>query len=100
MCIVSHFFILSIYNVLSICSFFVSLHTNKTNKSMLFKDVIVEQPLKDQLISLVKETRISHAQLFLSPPGTHAFALAIAYAQFLCCENRSVQDSCVTCPSC
>lgn len=67
---------------------------------MLFKDVIVEQPLKDQLISLVKETRISHAQLFLSPPGTHAFALAIAYAQFLCCENRAEQDSCGTCPSC
>lgn len=67
---------------------------------MLFKDVIVEQPLKDQLISLVKETRISHAQLFLSPPGTHAFALAIAYAQFLCCENRADQDSCGTCPSC
>lgn len=67
---------------------------------MLFKDVIVEQELKDQLISLVKETRISHAQLFLSPPGTHAFALAIAYAQFLCCENRNESDSCGTCPSC
>lgn len=67
---------------------------------MLFKDVMVEQELKDQLISLVKENRISHAQLFLSPPGSHAFALAIAYAQFLCCENRAETDACGVCPSC
>jgi len=67
---------------------------------MLFKDVLVEESLKRQLINLVKENRISHAQLFLGPPGSHKFALAVAYAQYLCCQNRGEDDSCGVCPSC
>jgi DNA polymerase III subunit delta' len=67
---------------------------------MLFKNVMVDDELKMQLITLVKENRISHAQLFLSPAGAHAFALAIAFAQYLCCENPSDTDSCGMCPSC
>ena len=67
---------------------------------MLFKNVLVSQTLKNQLISLVKENRISHAQLFLSQSGTHSFALAVAYAQFICCSARKDDDSCGVCPSC
>lgn len=67
---------------------------------MLFKDVMVDQELKNQLISLVNENRISHAQLFLSAPGSHSFALAVAYAQYLSCENRTENDSCGVCPTC
>jgi DNA polymerase-3 subunit delta' len=67
---------------------------------MLFKDVLVDESLKKRLISLVKENRISHAQLFLAPAGSHAFALAMAYAQYICCENPSEDDSCGVCPSC
>ncbi len=67
---------------------------------MLFKDVLVDESLKKRLISLVKEKRISHAQLFLAPAGSHAFALAIAYAQYICCENPGEDDSCGVCPSC
>ena len=67
---------------------------------MLFKDVLVDESLKKRLISLVKENRISHAQLFLAPAGSHAFALAMAYAQYICCEHPSEDDSCGVCPSC
>lgn len=67
---------------------------------MLFKDVMVAQELKNQLITLVNENRISHAQLFLSAAGSHSFALAIAYAQYLSCENRLENDSCGVCPTC
>ncbi len=67
---------------------------------MLFKDVLVDESLKKRLISLVKENRISHAQLFLAPAGSHAFALAMAYAQYICCENPGEDDSCGVCPSC
>ncbi|MCQ2286215.1 MAG: hypothetical protein MJZ76_05010 [Bacteroidales bacterium] len=67
---------------------------------MLFKDVLVEDSLKKRLITLVKENRVSHAQLILGAPGTHKFALAVAYAQYLCCENRGEEDSCGVCPSC
>lgn len=67
---------------------------------MLFKDVLVEKELKLQLINLIKENRVSHAQLFLGPAGSHKFALAVAFAQYLCCENKGDEDSCGICPSC
>lgn len=67
---------------------------------MLFKDVMVDEELKNKLASLVKNNRISHAQLFLGQPGNHSFALAIAYAQYISCENRQEWDSCGVCPSC
>lgn len=67
---------------------------------MLFKDVLVNDSLKKKLIDLVKENRISHAQLFLSQAGSHAFALSVAYAQYICCQNRGEDDSCGACPSC
>jgi DNA polymerase-3 subunit delta' len=67
---------------------------------MLFKNVLVSSALKNQLVSLVKENRISHAQLLLSQAGTHSFALAVAYAQYICCQARKEDDSCGVCPSC
>lgn len=67
---------------------------------MLFKNVLVDENLKRQLISLVKNNRISHAQLFLGQEGCHSFALAVAYAQYICCENPREEDSCGVCPSC
>lgn len=67
---------------------------------MQFKDVLVSQELKDRLINQVHEHRISHAQFFLAQPGSHAFALAVALAQYLCCEHPGDHDSCGQCPSC
>lgn len=67
---------------------------------MQFKDVLVSPKLKEQLLNQVHEHRISHAQFFLAQPGNHAFALAVALAQYLCCEHPSDKDSCGTCPSC
>ncbi|MCL2246301.1 MAG: hypothetical protein FWC10_04220 [Lentimicrobiaceae bacterium] len=67
---------------------------------MLFKNILVSPTLKTRLISLVKENRISHAQLFLSQAGAHSFALSVAYAQYICCQDRKEDDSCGVCPSC
>jgi DNA polymerase-3 subunit delta' len=67
---------------------------------MLFKDVMVDKALKQRLISMIKENRISHALLFLSHEGAAGFALAVAFAQYISCQNRSEHDSCGVCPSC
>lgn len=67
---------------------------------MQFKDVYVDQSLKDKLLGLVHSGRIAHAQFFLAAPGSHALALAIALGQYLCCENPTDNDSCGECPSC
>jgi DNA polymerase III subunit delta' len=48
----------------------------------------------------VKENRVSHAQLFLGPAGSGSLALAVAYAQYLSCEDRLPDDSCGECSSC
>jgi DNA polymerase-3 subunit delta' len=67
---------------------------------MLFKEIIGQERVKNQLIKTVKDSRIAHAQLFLGPEGSGKLALAIAYAQYINCENKGENDACGTCPSC
>jgi DNA polymerase-3 subunit delta' len=67
---------------------------------MQFKEIIGQEDIKKQLIQTVVENRVSHAQLFLSPEGSGALPLAIAYAQYLNCQNKSATDSCGQCSSC
>jgi DNA polymerase-3 subunit delta' len=67
---------------------------------MLFKDIIGQQAVKDRLIRSVKEGRISHAQLFLGPQGSGSLAMAVAYAQYICCSNKRETESCDQCSSC
>jgi DNA polymerase-3 subunit delta' len=67
---------------------------------MLFSEIIGQQELKARFIRSVTEQRIPHAQLLRGPEGVGKLALAIAYAQYICCENRKTTDSCGVCPSC
>jgi DNA polymerase-3 subunit delta' len=67
---------------------------------MFFKDVVGQEALKKRLIQSVQDERISHAQLFSGPEGTGKIAMAIAYAQYISCKNRTETDSCGVCPSC
>ncbi len=67
---------------------------------MFFSDIIGQDKIKERLIRSVHEGRISHAQLFSGPEGTGKTGLAIAYAQYISCRNRSETDSCGVCPSC
>jgi DNA polymerase-3 subunit delta' len=67
---------------------------------MQFKDIVGQQSVKNHLIQTVKDERISHAQLFLGPEGSGSLALALAYAQYISCENKQEDDSCNECSSC
>jgi len=67
---------------------------------MYFKDIFGHQSVKEHLISSVKNNRVSHAQLFLAPEGSGGLALAVAYAQYINCENKLDDDSCGHCNSC
>jgi len=67
---------------------------------MLFSEIIGQQDIKSRFIRTVVEQRIPHAQLLRGTEGIGKLALAIAYAQYICCENRTPSDSCGTCPSC
>ena len=65
-----------------------------------FKDVIGQEALKEKLRREVDEGHIPHAQLFCGPSGVGKLALALAYARYLCCTNRTNGEACGHCQSC
>jgi DNA polymerase III subunit delta' len=67
---------------------------------MNFEKIPGQKEIKSKLLRSVKEERVSHAQLFAGPEGCGSMALALAYARYVSCENRSENDSCGTCKSC
>ena len=69
---------------------------------MQFSDVIDQNETKQHLTELLQQNRLSHALLFLGKEGAGSLLLALAFAQYVTCENRqpSTDDSCGTCASC
>ena len=67
---------------------------------MLFSDIIGQELIKEQLRQTVRAQRLPHAQLFSGAEGVGKLPLALAYAQYINCENRNENDSCGVCPSC
>lgn len=67
---------------------------------MYFKDIIGQEDIKKRLIQSAQTGIVPHAQLFTEQGGAGAFPLALAYARYLNCTNRTETDSCGHCPSC
>jgi len=67
---------------------------------MQFKSIIGQKALVKKLTSAYNENRVAHTQLFLGDEGSGPLAVAIAYSQFLMCDNKTENDSCGVCPSC
>jgi DNA polymerase-3 subunit delta' len=55
-----------------------------------FKDVIGQKDLKGQLTGMIQNNRLSHALLFLGKEGSGALPMAIAFAQYVVCENNGL----------
>lgn len=68
--------------------------------TMKFSEVVGHNEIKQKLIHAVQNGRIPHAQLFLGQEGGGNLALAISYAQYVNCTQRTSEDSCGSCPSC
>ena len=54
---------------------------------MQFKAIIGQQPVKEQLVQMVQQNRLSHALLFLGKEGSGALSLAISFAQYIVCTS-------------
>lgn len=67
---------------------------------MLFKDIIGQSEVKEQLIQSVHKGLVPHARLFCGPQGVGKLPLAIAYAQYLNCLDPQENESCGKCASC
>jgi DNA polymerase III subunit delta' len=82
-----------------------------------FEDVIGQTSVKKNLVSLVRDNRLSHALLFLSKEGAGGLSLALALSQYIVCDKVSTpvygpslfgdsepviipEDACGICPSC
>jgi len=67
---------------------------------MQFKDIIGQEATKSRFIQTVNENRVSHAQLIVGEKGVGKLAMAIAFAQYVSCQNKQAKDSCGECASC
>jgi DNA polymerase-3 subunit delta' len=67
---------------------------------MSFAQVIGQDRVRDNLIELVRFNRLSHALLFLGHEGSGALPMALAFSQYVVCENKKEKDACGVCPSC
>lgn len=67
---------------------------------MLFKDVIGQDEIKQQLIHAIQNNQVAHAQMFWGAEGGAALSLALAYAQYIHCENKQTSDACGKCAAC
>jgi DNA polymerase-3 subunit delta' len=67
---------------------------------MLFKDVIGQKSIKEHLVSMIHEDRLSHALLFTGGEGNGLLPMALAFAQYINCQNPGMHDACGVCSSC
>jgi DNA polymerase-3 subunit delta' len=74
--------------------------TITSQKQMNFSNIPGQKEIKEKLLRSVREERVSHAQIFAGNEGCGSMALALAYARYISCENRTSHDSCGTCKSC
>jgi DNA polymerase-3 subunit delta' len=60
---------------------------------MQFSEILGQESVKKQLIKSASDGRVAHAQLFIAPEGSGALPLAIAYAQYLICNNLGDENT-------
>lgn len=67
---------------------------------MYFHDIIGQDDLKARLMETARRGVVPHAQLFSGRNGAGTFPLALAYARYLNCTERTDTDACGHCRSC
>lgn len=59
---------------------------------MKFSDIVGQNHLKNHLTNSVQKGRIPHAQLFIGPEGSGTLPMALAYAQYIICNNKGSEN--------
>lgn len=67
---------------------------------MKFADIPGLSEIKSSLVNAVQQKHIAHAQLFIGKAGALNLPLALAYANYLHCQNKGEHDACGVCPAC
>jgi len=67
---------------------------------MQFTEVVGQSSLKEHFIQEIRNDHFAHAKLLVGSDGFGTLPLALAYARYVLCENKSEYDSCNSCSSC
>ena len=67
---------------------------------MRFADVIGQEAVKQHLKEMVHSGHLPHALMFCGPQGVGKLPLALAFAQYLLCENPGQDEACHMCNGC
>jgi len=59
---------------------------------MLFSEVLGQKHIKNHLTTSIDAGRIAHAQLFVGPEGSGTLPMALAYAQYILCNNSNGEN--------
>jgi len=60
---------------------------------MLFSEILGHEHIKKHLTTSADNGRIPHAQLFVGPEGSGTLPMAIAYAQYILCQNTNSENN-------
>lgn len=60
---------------------------------MLFSEILGQDHIKAHLTQTANLERIAHAQLFVGPEGSGTLGMAIAYAQYILCNNQNGENT-------
>jgi DNA polymerase III subunit delta' len=67
---------------------------------MFFKNIIGQTKAKHTLHGMIESDRMPHALLFLAPQGTGGLPLAMAFAQYVLCVDKTEGEPCGKCAHC
>lgn len=67
---------------------------------MLFSQIKSNKYNQQALIDGVINNSIPHAQLFYGPQQSEKLIIALAYIQYIFCQDKKENDSCGVCPNC
>ena len=67
---------------------------------MKFSEIYGYEDLKQTLVQSVEKGHVAHALMFSGKPGGGNLAMALAFAQYLNCQDPQNKDSCGKCASC
>jgi DNA polymerase III subunit delta' len=67
---------------------------------MLFSQIPGLEALKAHLAAAVQRSHVSHALLFHGAEGGAQLAMALAFATYINCENKTDADACGSCANC
>ncbi len=67
---------------------------------MLMQQVVGQESTKKDLTTMWQNDQLPHAILFLGAEGTGGLPLALAFAQYLFCTDKTGSDACGVCSDC